>query len=176
MVQDRNAAAAEKLRGILDRFGADKWVHYYLAIVCEEMKDLENTEKHLEACLALDPGDPDVLNFLGYFLADHNKNLDRAEELIKRALEMSPENGFYLDSLGWVYYRQGKADLAVEYIRRSILRLERDDAIVRDHLGDAYLLQGEVDKALEEWERAHRLDPEVEGVAEKLDRHRKEGK
>lgn len=173
MVQERYREAERVLTETLERFGPDKWVHYYLAITCEEMGDLDNTGKHLEACLELDPNDPDVLNFLGYFYADNNYQLDKAEELLDRALEMSPENGFYLDSLGWVYYRQGKADLAVEYLRRSILRLETDDAVVRDHLGDAYLLQGEVDKALEEWRRAHRLDPKLEGVAEKLERYRK---
>ena len=172
MALDRHREAAPVLLATLDRFGADKWLHYYLAIIYDELKEPANTEKHIEACLQLDPDDPDVLNFLGYFFADNNKNLDRAETLIKRALELSPDNGFYLDSLGWVYYRQGKVDLAIEYIRRSILRLERDDAVVRDHLGDAYLLKGEADKAVEEWERAHRLDPELEGVAEKLNRHR----
>ncbi len=174
MAQDRDHAAQHLLRQALERFGENKWVHYYLAIIFEERNDLVNTEKHLEACLALDPDDPDVLNFLGYFYADNNMHLERAEELIKRALEMDPENGYYLDSLGWVYYRQGKADLAVEYLRRSILRMDTDDAIVRDHLGDAYLLQGKVEKALEEWRRAHRLDPELEGVAEKLRMYGKE--
>ncbi|HQE83318.1 MAG TPA: tetratricopeptide repeat protein [Candidatus Hydrogenedentes bacterium] len=176
MAQKRNRPAERILTETLGRFGPDKWVHYYLAILYEEMNDLANTEQHLEACLELDPNDPDVLNFLGYFYADHNLKLDRAEELVERALEISPENGFYLDSLGWVYYRQGRADLAVEYIRRSILRLETDDAVVRDHLGDAYFLQGEVEKALEEWERAHRLDPELLGVADKLQKYRQEEK
>lgn len=174
MVQERYRAAERILTDTRDRFGPNKWVHYYLAVAYEEMGELYNTEKHLKACLEQDPNDPDVLNFLGYLYADNNFKLDKAEELIDRALEMSPENGFYLDSLGWVYYRQGKADLAIEYLRRSILRLETDDAVVRDHLGDAYLLQGEVGKALEEWKRAHRLDPELEGVAEKLERYRKD--
>ncbi|HOF38903.1 MAG TPA: tetratricopeptide repeat protein [Candidatus Hydrogenedentes bacterium] len=172
MAQERYAEAAPLLLAALEESGPGKWIHYYLAIIYDELKDPANTETHIEACLQLDPDDPDVLNFLGYFFADHGRNLDRAETLIKRALELSPENGFYLDSLGWVYYRQGKPDLAIEYIRRSILRLERDDAVVRDHLGDAYFLKGEVEKAVEEWERAHRLDPELEGVAEKLNQHR----
>jgi tetratricopeptide (TPR) repeat protein len=109
MVQERHREAERVLTETLDRFGPDKWLHYYLAITYEEMDDLNNTEKHLKACLELDPNDPDVLNFLGYFYADNNYQLDKAEELLDRALEMSPENGFYLDSLGWVYYRQKKA-------------------------------------------------------------------
>ncbi|MCL4692614.1 MAG: tetratricopeptide repeat protein, partial [Candidatus Hydrogenedentes bacterium] len=75
--------------------------------------------------------------------------------------------------LGWVYYRKGKADLAIEYIRRAIQAMERDDAILRDHLGDAYMLKGEKEKAIGEWERARRLDPELEGVQEKIDAQRK---
>lgn len=52
--------------------------------------------------------------------------------------------------------------------------MEGDDAILREHLGDAYLAAGEVDKAVREWEKAHRLDPDIEGVAEKIAQHREE--
>ena len=171
MLQERDPEAEAILLKALDEFGADKWLHYYLAGIYEEAGDLVRTEQHLKACLDLDPDDPEVMNFLGYFYADHGMKLDEAEKLLLRALEADPESGFYLDSLGWVYYRQGKAGLAVEYIRRAILRMENDDAILRDHLGDAYLLNGEREKALGEWQRALRLDPELEGVQEKIQAH-----
>lgn len=169
---DRHDEAAPLLESLLARPGPHKWVHYYLAMIYEKLERPADAERHLKACLELDPEDPDVMNFLGYLYAEENIHLDEAERLLNRALELDPENGFYLDSLGWIYYRQGKADLAVEYIRRAIVRMDADDAVLRDHLGDAYLLKGEIGKAVAEWERARRLDPDLEGIQEKIDKHR----
>lgn len=173
MSLERPAEAVEVLEGVVDRYGGDKWVHYYLATAYDELEESAETESNLRAALEYDANDPDLLNFLGYFLAEEDRKLDEAEALLERALQIDPENGFYLDSLGWVYYRQGKADRAVEYIRRAIRLMNSDDAVLRDHLGDAYLLQGDEAAAVEEWQRALRLDPEIEGVREKIEKHQR---
>lgn len=155
----------------LDLFGPDKWLHYYLATVYESLDNFLETEKHLKAALALDPQDPEIMNFLGYLYAEQGIHLDTAETLLKAALETNPENGFYLDSLGWVYYKQGDAGQAIRYIRHAIFSMEADDAVLRDHLGDAYLLNGELDKALNEWRKALVLDPGMDSVQEKIEEH-----
>lgn len=165
--------AAETFNDVIERFGSEKWVHYYLATAYEELDNGEMAEAELRKTLEFDPNDPNVLNFLGYLLADEDRDLKEAEKMIKKALSYDPDNGFYLDSLGWVYFRQGKGEEAVDYIRRAIRAMSSDDAILRDHLGDAYLMVGDVDRALDEWERARRLDPDLEGVQEKIDKHRK---
>lgn len=172
MNQGRHAEAAEVLEAVIEAHGPEKDLHYYLAICYDEIGDFPATERHLKACLAYDPEDADILNFLGYVWAVEGVNLDEAEELLDRALAMDPENPYYLDSLGWIYYKQGKADEAIELIQQAIIKMDADDAILRDHLGDAYLLRGDSDRAIAEWERARRLDPELEGVQEKLDQHR----
>lgn len=169
MSLDRDADAREVFLGILDAFGADKSLHYYLGTVAESLKLHDETEKHLRACLAIDPNDPDILNFLGYMFADINVNLDEAEELIEHALKIDPDNGFYLDSMGWLYYRKGKAEKAIELIKRAIRLMPNDDPILRDHLGDAYRLEGDCEAAIAEWKRAIRLDPKQEGIQEKID-------
>jgi len=174
MALERYRDAEPVLLEALERYGADPDVHYYLAIVYESLDRAPETEHHLKAYLGIRPNDPDVLNFLGYFYAEENVKLDEAEQLLKRALDMDPESGFYLDSLGWIYYRMGDADRAIEYIRKAVLAMDHDDAEVRDHLGDAYLLKGNVERAMAEWKRARRLDPEYEGVQEKIDRYQKE--
>ncbi len=171
MAIDRNEDAAKALSGAIERFGGDKWLHYYLATVDEELKDADGTEKNLRAALEFDPNDADILNFLGYHLADQDKKIPEARQLIERALQLDPDNGFYLDSLGWVHYRQGRGDEAVDHIRRAIRAMNTDDAVLRDHLGDAYLLVGDTDKAVQEWRRALRLDPKIEGVEEKIRTH-----
>jgi len=169
---ERYEEAETTLLRILETFPPDKHIHYYLATVYEELDDFNATEKHLLAYIAMEPDDPDILNFLGYLYAVHKVKLDEAEILLRRALEMDPNNGFYLDSLGWIYYARGDAPKAIEFIRQAILAMDNDDAELRDHLGDAYLLNGEVDRAVAEWERARRLDPTYEGVQEKIDQHR----
>lgn len=168
---ERPRDAEAVLLGVMDRYEADKWTHYYLALAYEELKEFDKLEAQLKASLEIDPNDPDVLNFLGYSFADRNVKLDEARTLIEKALQIDPENGYYLDSLGWVYYRQNNAEQAILLVRRAIQAMENDDAILRDHLGDAYLLHGDVRKALAEWRRALRLDPEIEGVREKIDTH-----
>ncbi|GMV94982.1 MAG: hypothetical protein AMXMBFR82_47600 [Candidatus Hydrogenedentota bacterium] len=173
MSMERDAEAAEVLESSLKHFEDDRLIHFYLGTVYEALDRFRDADKHLRRCLELDPMDAETMNNLGYMYAEQGVKLDEAEKLLKKALELSPENGYYLDSLGWVYYRKGKADLAIEYIRRAIQAMERDDAILRDHLGDAYMLKGEKEKAIGEWERARRLDPELEGVQEKIDAQRK---
>ncbi len=171
MSLDDHQAAADRLNSVIKQYGDEKWAYYYLATSCQELDRPADAEAALRKCMELDPTDPDVLNFLGYLLADENIKLAEAEDLVRRALQLDPENGFYLDSLGWVYYRQGKAKEAVDYIRRAIRSMESDDAILRDHLGDAYLLDKNATAAVREWQRAIRLDPEIEGVQQKIDKH-----
>ncbi len=175
LAMEKFEETVKTLEQVSDNGVASKYVYYHCAIAYEELKNLEKTEQHLLAYLEIEPDAPDVLNFLGYFYADHNMNLDKAEELINRALKQDPENPFYLDSLGWLYYRRGKWDEAADLIRRAIYKMETDDALLRDHLGDVYLQQGDVAKAISEWRRAIRLDPTLDGVREKIEQHTPSG-
>jgi len=172
MAMERHEEAVPILDNVLAAFTPDKWVHYYLAICHEDLGHFEETERHLEACMGFIPDDPDILNFLAYLYAEEGIKLDEAIALLNQALEADPENPYYLDSLGWAYFKQGRADEAVQYIQRAIQGMDTDDAVLRDHLGDAYLLKGDVALAREEWRRALRLDPEMPGLKEKIDRHR----
>lgn len=162
--------AVDTFLPLLATAGADTpWIHYYLAVSYEELDNFEATEEHLTAYLAARPGEPDVLNFLGYLYAEHGVKLDEAETLIGQALTAEPDNPFFLDSLGWVYYQRGKAEEAIDHIQRAIYSMETDDAVLRNHLGDAYKLKGDHERAVAEWERARRLDPTLPGIQEKID-------
>ncbi len=171
MALDRYAEAVPVLDGVLKAFGEDYLAHYYLAQCFEELKQVKETEIHLKACLAFNPDNADLLNFLGYFYADHNMNLDEAQQLLDKALEIDPDNAFYLDSLGWLYYRRGDGPKAIELIQRALYGMENDDAMLRAHLGDAFFLGGKVDRALTEWKKAVRLDPKLKEVQEKIDKN-----
>lgn len=171
MAMNQHEQAIPILDSVLANFPPDQWVHYYLAICHEELGHFADTEKHLEAYMQFTPDDPDILNFLAYLYAEEGINLDRAETLLNKALEADPENPYYLDSLGWTYFKQGRAEEAVQYIQKAIYGMDTDDAVLRDHLGDAYLLRGDVESARGEWQRALRLDPDLPGLREKLERH-----
>ncbi len=169
---ERYEEAVDALREVLKSYETDHWVHYYLAVSYEELDNFEATETHLRAFLEAEPKDAEVLNFLAYLYAEYGINLDEAEEMLNQALDAEPENPFFQDSLGWVFYKKGKAKRAIDLIRSAIAGMDFDDAVLRDHLGDAYLLKGDTERAIAEWERAHRLDADLEGVAEKLEKHR----
>jgi tetratricopeptide (TPR) repeat protein len=171
MAIDKHEEAEEVLLGILTNYGGDKWLHYYFATLYEELERPQDTEGHLRACLEFDPENPDVMNFLGYHLAEQDIRLPEAEQLLLRALEKDLDNGFYMDSLGWIYYRMGRSGRAVELISRAIRLMRTDDGVLRDHLGDAYLLNGQRKQAVAEWKRAVRLDPTLEGIQEKIEAH-----
>lgn len=170
---EHHAEAAVLFESILENGITSKYAHYHCALAYEELDDLVKTEYHLRAYLELEPDDPDALNFLGYFYADHDMHLDEAEELLNRALKQDSENPFYLDSLGWLYYKKGKTDRAGELIRSAIYNMNSDDALLRDHLGDVYLLQGDTKRALSEWRRALRLEPSLDQVRDKINAHTK---
>jgi len=170
---ERYKEAEAAMLATLAAMGPSTSVHYLLAIIYENLKDVPKCEYHLKEYIKISPDNPDILNFLGYLYADHNFNLDEGEALLLRALSLMPNNGFYMDSLGWVYFRRGDADKAIEYIQKAIIAMDNDDAELRNHLGDAYLLKGDVEKALAQWRRAQRLDPKLEGIDEKIKQHEK---
>jgi Flp pilus assembly protein TadD len=176
LILKRYPEAEQVLRAAVERHPSDKTLLYELAGAYDQMDRFADTEKYLQRCLELDPDNPEILNFLGYLYADEGVKLDEAQELIEKALDLDPDNPFYLDSLGWVYYRKGDAGRAIELIRRAIFLMDADDAVLRDHLGDAYMLSGNADRAVAEWKRAQRLDPELQGVQEKIERHRPRAK
>lgn len=173
LMLDDAGKAAQVAESALSHFGGDHLLHTYGALAYERLGDLAAAERHLRACLVLQPDDHNTMNTLGYLLADADMRLDEAEALVVKALELDPNNPFYLDSLGWVYYRRGEYDKAIEYIRRALFGMQSDDPTLRDHLGDAYAGAGEMEKALAEWEKALRLDPEHKGVRDKIDRARR---
>jgi len=169
----RFAEAEPILAGVAAKTPDDRYAHINLSIIYDELDRFRDAEKHLRRCLEINPEDSESMNNLAYLYAERDMRLDEAEQLLKRALEIEPNNGYYLDSLGWVYFRRGDEEKAIEHIRRAIIAMDHDDAILRDHLGDAYLEKGDVKRAVSEWRRALRLDPKIEGVKEKIEKHEK---
>ena len=147
----------------LDLYGptdANRWVvHYTRAVVAHQMDDWPQAEADFRAALALNPGQPQVLNYLGYSLVERREKLDEALDMIERAVADQPENGAIVDSLGWVYFELGRFEDAVAPLERAA-SLEATDPIVNDHLGDAYWAVGRTREARFQWQRALSFDPD----------------
>ncbi|PRY24353.1 tetratricopeptide repeat protein [Aliiruegeria haliotis] len=149
-----------------------QWIVYYTrGITHERMKRWDEAEPDFLKALELNPGQPQVLNYLGYSYVEMQTNLDEALAMIEEAVAAQPGSGYITDSLGWVLYRMGKYDEAVIHLERAA-ELMAVDPIVNDHLGDAYWAVGRRIEAEFQWHRALSFDPEpeeAERIRRKLD-------
>ena len=103
------------------------------------------------------PEDPELLNALGFTLADHKLRLPHAEELIRTALAVSPDSPAIQDSLGWVLYRRGKKAQALPVLARAWQN--SGDAEIAAHYGEVLWKSGDEGKARYIWQQALNSDP-----------------
>lgn len=155
--QDEDQAAIEAYSKALDLTDDDDsraWFLYFSrGIAYSQDGDSVAAEGDFRAALAINPDQPQVLNYLGYSLVEEQRKLDEALDMIERAVAASPSSGYIVDSLGWVYYRLGRYDEAVVQMERAV-ELEAVDPVVNDHLGDVYWAVGRKREAQFQWKRA----------------------
>ncbi|WP_202899497.1 tetratricopeptide repeat protein [Kordiimonas gwangyangensis] len=129
--------AAVRYGQVIDQIrqpGARDWFVFFARGVCyERMGDWAKAETDLVTALRLNPGEPSVLNYLGYSWIDRGMNVDRAKDMIKQAVEQRPDDGFVVDSLGWVHYLTGNYDDAVTELEKAV-KLEPNDPTINHHL------------------------------------------
>jgi tetratricopeptide (TPR) repeat protein len=119
--------------------------------------DIAAAETHFRYLLSKKPDNANVMNYLGYSLADRGLKLDEAELLILGAVSLEPANGAYLDSLAWVKYRRGKTAEALDGIKRA-LRAVPDDAVIWAHAGDIFAAGGDAQRAWLAWKNSWLLE------------------
>jgi tetratricopeptide (TPR) repeat protein len=144
---------------------ARHWPVYYSRAICKERgTDWAGAEADFRQALALEPDQPQVLNYLGYSFLDRNENLDEALGMIERAVAAEPDSGYIIDSLAWALYRLGRyADAVVPMEKASLL--EPVDPVVTDHLGDVYWAVGRKLEAAFQWRRAASFAPAEKDAA-----------
>jgi Flp pilus assembly protein TadD len=113
----------------------------------------QEAERTVRQLVALEPGNADALNYLGYLLADRGQQLDEAIRLVRRALDIEPNNPNYLDSLGWAYYRRGDYDQAEKLLEPAAQQMPRN-ATVQEHFGDILAKRNRWADAIAAWTRA----------------------
>ncbi len=131
-----------------------QWPIYFArGISFEHSGDWDRAEQDFKAALALYPGQPDVLNYLGYSWLTQGVRLEEAREMLEKAVAERPEDGHIIDSMGWALYKLGEYDESVAYLEQAV-DLMPSDPTVNDHLGDAYWQIGRRNEARFQWERA----------------------
>lgn len=148
----------------LDLLPDDVDLLFARALHAESLDMIDITERDLRRVLELQPDDPNVLNALGYTLADRTDRYQEALDLIERAYAQTPNQAAVIDSLGWVHFKLGNIDLALKYLREA-LDLQFDGEISA-HLGEALWVQGQESEAKQIWQDALELEPDNEPVLE----------
>ena len=115
--------------------------------------------KMLDSAVEKFPKDADVLNFLGYLLADRGERLDEAVGLVTRALQIDPGNPSYLDSLGWAHFKRGELADAQKHLSKAAEALPAN-SVIQDHYGDLLVRMGKPADAVAAWTRALQGDGE----------------
>lgn len=165
-------SAALEVKG--ERLEAYHWpILYARGISYEREGDWERAEKDFKAALALYPGQPDVLNYLGYSWLMKGVNLDEAKKLLEQAVAERPEDAHIVDSMGWAMYKLGDYSAALDYLEQAV-DLMPSDPVVNDHYGDALWRIGRRMEARFQWDRALHFCPE-EGEREKIEGKLKSG-
>lgn len=137
------------------------WFLYFLrGVGYEKLGRMAETEADLRQAMALNPDEPNVLNYLGYLYLEQGRNLAEARQLISRAVELRPDDGFIIDSLGWAYFMSGQYEEAVRHLEQAVA-VEPGDATINEHLGDAYWRVGRTIEARFRWKAAMDSEPDA---------------
>ena len=135
------------------------FVHYMRAVSSHQLDEWPEAEADFRQALVYNPGQPQVLNYLGYSLVERGEKLEEALSMIESAVAEQPENGAIVDSLGWALFVLGRVDEVVAPMERAV-ELEPLDPVINDHLGDVYWTVGRYLEARFQWNRALSLDPD----------------
>ncbi len=126
---------------------------YARAVSFEQSNRWPQAEADLKAALALNPEEPQVLNYLGYSWVDRGQHLDAALGMLEKARALRPFDGYIADSVGWAYYKLGRYEDAVTTLQSAVL-LVPGDPTINDHYGDALWRVGRRIDARFQWNHA----------------------
>ncbi|MBS7456622.1 tetratricopeptide repeat protein [Coralloluteibacterium stylophorae] len=150
-------------------FEDDPELLYARALAYERADRIDLAESDFRRILALDPDNADVLNALGYTLADRTERYREALRYIRRADALRPGQPAIIDSLGWVLHRMGRNEEAVTHLRRAFEL--QPDAEIAAHLGQVLWALGDHDAARLVWEKGMAIDPDNRALQRAMETH-----
>jgi len=166
---DAYTIAASRVKTMLKHH----WIIYFSRGTCfERMGQWEKAEADMKKALKLNPGEPEILNYLGYSWLTQHRNIVEAKKMIEDAYDARPEDAHIIDSMGYALYVNGEFASALEYFEQALERTP-DDPTVNDHLGDTYWQLGRKTEAKYQWERALADDPDAaleKDIRKKMDK------
>jgi tetratricopeptide (TPR) repeat protein len=132
-------AAAAAYQQALDALGtkADWRLVFATANAYDNAGLWQSARPLLERALAIAPGEPGILNELGYGLVANGDDLDRGLALISQALRLRPDDAGIIDSLGWAQFKSGAFAAAMPLLEHAV-RLDPTQPEIGEHLGDVY--------------------------------------
>jgi tetratricopeptide (TPR) repeat protein len=154
---ERLPEAKEFYTTILKELPDETSIRYARALVAEKLGELDLLESDLQKILELEPKNAQVLNALGYTLADRTDRFTEALGYIKTALELEPDDAAVMDSMGWVQYRLGNYQQAIEHLKRA--NEQAKDPEIAAHLGEVMWVSGRKTAAIEVWEGSLKENP-----------------
>ncbi|MCY3815007.1 MAG: tetratricopeptide repeat protein [Gammaproteobacteria bacterium] len=110
-----------------------------------DLEEHRRAIREMEDLLDDYPRDSEVLNALGYTLADRGIRLEEAHGHISLALELDPGSPAIVDSMGWVLYRLGRKEEAVPLLEQALESLPHPE--VAAHLCEVLYELGQFDRA-----------------------------
>jgi tetratricopeptide (TPR) repeat protein len=165
---ERYPAAKDYYTKVLDTMPNETSVRYARALVAEKLGELDLVESDLQTILKQEPANAQVLNALGYTLADRTTRYEEALTYIQRALELEPDDAAVVDSMGWVQYRLGNYPNAIQHLRRAA-ELSQDPEIAA-HLGEVLWVSGDKKGAREIWEKSLKDNPDDKALIDIMKR------
>ena len=151
--QGRYREAEMVLRDSVSQGAADAGTYRMLATLLYAQNDLMEAARMLRQAHRLDPGNPNIMNSLGYILLELDTNLEEARDLIKQAVNAAPANASYRDSLGWAHFKLGNLEEAEKELLWAA-QYNPESAVTLEHLGDLYLKQDRKEDAIRFWKAA----------------------
>lgn len=143
----------------------DDWPLVFLEAVARDAAgDWETAEVLLRHAHARNPGDPVLLNYLGYSLLEHGGDVAEASAYIRAAHDLRPDDPSITDSLGWAQFKLGQYDLAVSTLGKAV-QGEAASAEIHEHYGDALATTGSEIEARFAWRAARLVAEEPERIA-----------
>jgi tetratricopeptide (TPR) repeat protein len=146
----------------------DSRLLYARALLNGDLDHIDASVRDLRRLLALQPGNADALNALGYTLADRTKDQAEALTLIEKALVLKPDEPAIIDSMGWVQYRLGHLEQAVERLRTAYAK--QPDPEIAAHLGEVLWVSGQKDEAKKVWAQGQKKDAKNKVLLETIKR------
>ncbi|MFT6835811.1 MAG: tetratricopeptide (TPR) repeat protein [Francisellaceae bacterium] len=114
---------------------------YMRGLAYANLGQLSLAQVDFEEVLAKEPNNAEVLNALGYAIANNSNRYQQAYDMISKALKITPDSPAIMDSMGWVLFKLGRYKEALIYLKKSYAAVPEGEigahyAVVLNKLGD----------------------------------------